>query len=56
MLRIGISLNQLLISFYAVKDYGKTICSKYQVKSRLQLISALLGRSQAPTASVSSAR
>jgi len=47
--------DQLLISIYTVKDYGKSIRSKYQVKSRLQLISALLGRSQEPAASVSSA-
>jgi DNA-binding NarL/FixJ family response regulator len=47
---------QLLISIHTVKDYGKSIRSKYQVKSRLQLISALLGRSQEPAASVSSAR
>lgn len=46
---------QLLISIHTVKDYGKSIRSKYQVKSRLQLISALLGRSQEPAASVSSA-
>ena len=48
--------DQLLISIHTVKDYGKSIRSKYQVKSRLQLISALLGRSQEPVASVSSAR
>jgi len=27
-----------------VKEYGKSIRSKYQEKNRLQLISALLGR------------
>jgi len=48
--------DQLLISIHTVKDYGKSIRSKYQVKSRLQLISALLGRSHEPVASVSSAR
>jgi len=48
--------DQLLISIHTVKDYGKSIRSKYQVKSRLQLISALLGRSQEPAASVSLAR
>ena len=48
--------DQLLISIHTVKDYGKSIRSKYQVKSRLQLISALLGRSQAPAATVSAAR
>jgi len=36
--------DQLLISIYTVKDYGKSIRSKYQVKSRLQLISMLLGQ------------
>jgi len=46
----------LLISINTVKDYGKSIRRKYQVKSRLQLISALLGRSQEPAASVSLAR
>jgi DNA-binding NarL/FixJ family response regulator len=47
---------QLLISIHTVKEYGKSIRRKYQVKSRLQLISALLGRSQAPAASVPSGR
>jgi len=46
----------LLISIHTVKEYGKSIRSKYQVKTRLQLISALLGRMQAPAASVSSVR
>jgi DNA-binding NarL/FixJ family response regulator len=36
--------DQLLISIHTVKDYGKSIRSKYQVKSRLQLISMLLGQ------------
>ena len=35
---------QLRISIYTVKDYGKSIRKKYQVKSRLQLISSLLSR------------
>jgi DNA-binding CsgD family transcriptional regulator len=35
---------QLQISIHTVKEYGKSIRSKYQVKTRLQLISALLGR------------
>jgi DNA-binding CsgD family transcriptional regulator len=35
---------QLRISIYTVKDYGKSIRKKYQVKSRLQLISSLLAR------------
>jgi two-component system response regulator NreC len=38
----------LLISIHTVKEYGKSIRRKYQVKSRLQLISALLGRRQPP--------
>lgn len=36
--------DHLLISIHTVKEYGKSIRRKYQVKSRLQLISALLGR------------
>lgn len=36
--------DDLLISIHTVKEYGKSIRRKYQVKSRLQLISALLGR------------
>jgi DNA-binding NarL/FixJ family response regulator len=32
------------ISIYTVKDYGKSIRAKYNVKTRVQLISALLGR------------
>jgi DNA-binding NarL/FixJ family response regulator len=35
---------QLRISIYTVKGYGKSIRKKYQVKSRLQLISSLLAR------------
>lgn len=35
---------QLSISIHTVKDYGKSIRKKYQVKSRLQLISSLLAR------------
>jgi DNA-binding CsgD family transcriptional regulator len=35
---------QLQISIHTVKEYGKSIRSKYQVKTRLQLISALMGR------------
>lgn len=35
---------QLQISVHTVKEYGKSIRNKYQVKTRLQLISALLGR------------
>ncbi|MCX5959376.1 MAG: response regulator transcription factor [Cyanobacteria bacterium] len=34
----------LLISVHTVKEYGKSIRRKYNVKSRLQLISVLLGR------------
>lgn len=36
--------DHLLISIHTVKEYGKSIRRKYNVKSRLQLISALLGR------------
>jgi hypothetical protein len=32
------------ISIHTVKDYGKSIRVKYNVKTRVQLISALLGR------------
>ncbi|MFZ0406888.1 MAG: LuxR C-terminal-related transcriptional regulator [Cyanobium sp.] len=32
------------ISVHTVKDYGKSIRGKYNVKTRLQLVSALLGR------------
>ena len=46
----------LLISIHTVKEYGKSIRRKYQVKSRLQLISALLGRRQAPAVAVPAAR
>lgn len=46
----------LLISVHTVKEYGKSIRRKYNVKSRLQLISALLGRLQAPAAAVPAAR
>ena len=46
----------LLISIHTVKEYGKSIRRKYQVKSRLRLISALLGRRQAPAAAVPAAR
>ena len=46
----------LLISIHTVKEYGKSIRRKYQVKSRPQLISALLGRRQAPAAAVPAAR
>ncbi len=42
----------LLISIHTVKEYGKRIRRKYQVKSRLQLISALLARKQEPAAAV----
>jgi DNA-binding NarL/FixJ family response regulator len=35
---------QLQISIHTVKEYGKRIRRKYQVKTRLQLISALLRR------------
>jgi DNA-binding NarL/FixJ family response regulator len=34
----------LSISIHTVKDYGKSIRAKYNVKTRLQLISTLLGR------------
>jgi len=47
---------QLLISIHTVKEYGKSIRRKYQVKSRLQLISALLGRKLATDASLPSVR
>jgi hypothetical protein len=40
----------LLISIHTVKEYGKSIRRNDQVKSRLQLIRALLGRKQAPVA------
>ncbi len=40
----------LLISIHTVKEYGKSIRRKYQVKSRLQLISMLLGQRLAPAA------
>ncbi len=46
----------LLISVHTVKEYGKSIRRKYNVKSRLQLISALLGRKQAPASAVPAAR
>lgn len=46
----------LLISIHAVKEYGKSIHRKYQVKTRLQLISTLLERRRAPAASVPTAR
>ena len=46
----------LLISIHTVKEYGKSIRRKYNVKSRLQLISALLGRKPAPAAAVPAAR
>jgi DNA-binding NarL/FixJ family response regulator len=36
--------NALAISIHTVKDYGKSIRAKYNVKTRIQLISALLGR------------
>ena len=36
--------DKLRMSIYTVKDYGKNILKKYQVKSRLQLISSLLAR------------
>jgi DNA-binding NarL/FixJ family response regulator len=34
----------LLISIHTVKEYGKSIRRKYRVKSRLQLVSMLLGQ------------
>ena len=40
----------LVISIHTVKEYGKSIRRKYQVKSRLQLISMLLGQRLAPAA------
>ena len=46
----------LLISVHTVKEYGKSIRRKYNVKSRLQLISALLGRKQATAATVPAAQ
>lgn len=39
--------NQLEISIYTVQDYVKSIRVKYKVKTRLQLVSALLGTSLA---------
>jgi len=36
--------NALGISIHTVKDYGKSIRAKYNVKTRVQLISSLLGR------------
>ena len=35
--------DQLTISIHTVKEYGKSIRTKYQVKTRMQLISILLG-------------
>ena len=46
----------LLISIHTVKEYGKSIRGKYQVKTRLQLISTLLELRRAPAASVPTAR
>jgi len=46
----------LLIFRGALKEYGKSIRRKYQVKSRLQLISALLGRKQVSAAAEPSRR
>jgi DNA-binding NarL/FixJ family response regulator len=46
----------LLISVHTVKEYGKSIRRKYNVKSRLQLISALLGRKQTTAATVPAAQ
>ena len=46
----------LLISVHTVKEYGKSIRRKYNVKSRLQLISALLGRKPTPAAAVPAAQ
>jgi DNA-binding CsgD family transcriptional regulator len=46
----------LLISVHTVKEYGKSIRRKDNVKSRLQLISALLAGRQAPAAAVPAAR
>jgi DNA-binding NarL/FixJ family response regulator len=40
--------DNLSISAHTVKDYGKSIRRKYRVKSRLQLISALLSSSLKP--------
>jgi DNA-binding NarL/FixJ family response regulator len=40
--------DKLQISVYTVKEYGKSIRDKYQVKTRLQLISALLSRNLLP--------
>lgn len=41
---------QLQISIHTVKEYGKSIRAKYKVKTRLQLVSALLGSTIAPAA------
>jgi len=41
---------QLLISLHTVKEYGKSIRRKYQIQSRLQLISAPLLRGQEASA------
>jgi hypothetical protein len=46
----------LLISIHTVKEYGKSIRRNDQVKSRLQLIRALLGRKQASAAAVPAAQ
>jgi DNA-binding NarL/FixJ family response regulator len=40
--------DKLQISVYTVKEYGKSIRVKYKVKTRLQLISALLSRNLLP--------
>jgi len=46
----------LLISIHTVKEYGQSIRRNDQVKSRLQLIRALLGRKQASAAAVPAAQ
>jgi DNA-binding NarL/FixJ family response regulator len=46
----------LLISIHTVKEYGKSIRRKYRVKSRLQLISMLLGQRLASGAALPAAR
>ena len=46
----------LLISIHTVKDYGKSIRRKYRVKSRMQLISMLLGQRLASGAALPAAR
>jgi len=40
--------DQLQLSIHTVKEYGKSIRKKYNVKTRLHLMSSLLGRARTP--------